>query len=128
MGIYKRDGVNPEWEPVPWKAVGPQADAQEMGFHQRAMKPLVWTKVDWSNFPDEGIFGKSRDYLLERDVAYVTTFDGEDLVLTQGLWHGFPDPPEWGLLSRVAGEESAKWEHWGHFPVLPVAWRLINAV
>ena len=56
MSIYKRDGVFPEWEPIPWNAKGPQVDEQERGFHQRALKPLAWTKVDWKDFPEKGIF------------------------------------------------------------------------
>lgn len=58
MSIYKRSEINPEWEPIPWNAHGPQVDEQERGFHARALKPLVWRKVDWKNFPENGIFGQ----------------------------------------------------------------------
>ena len=90
------------------------------------MKPLVWTKFDPMNFPEQGIFGKTKEWFTDHDIAYVTSFDGEDLILMQGMYHGFPDPPEWGLASRAAGQHGTAWEHWGHFAVLPVAWKLGN--
>jgi hypothetical protein len=124
MSIYRRDGVFPEWEPSPWNAEGPQVDSQERGFHQRALKPLVWTEVSWNDFPEHGVFGKSRDWFSKHEIAYVTTFDGEDMILIQGTWFGFPDAPEWGLASRPAGRNDAGWEMWGHFTDLPAAWRL----
>jgi hypothetical protein len=124
VSIYERHEVFPEWEPIPWEMNGPQADEQERGFHQRALKPLIWSKVDWKNFAAHGIFGCDRDWFLRNDVAYVSTFDNEDLVLFQNMWHGFPDPPEWGLASRPAGNTAAKWEMWGHFPMLPGAWQV----
>jgi hypothetical protein len=127
MSIYKRDSVFPEWEPVPWNAKGPQVDAQERGFHERALKPLVWTKVEWKDFPENGIFGRNRDWFSQNDIEYVTTFDGEDLILIRNTWYGFPDPPEWGLASRPAGNADTPWEMWGHFPHLPTSWLVPDA-
>ncbi len=122
MSIYRRDGVCPEWEPIPWDATGPAVDAQERGFHERAGKPLVWMKIDWQDFPSHGIFGQDRDWFVSRDIAYVTTFDDEDFVLIQNTWHGFPDPPEWGLATRLTANPRAGWSTWGHFASLPKAW------
>ncbi|QDT72020.1 hypothetical protein I41_11850 [Lacipirellula limnantheis] len=122
ISINKRDGALPEWEPIPWNAVGPQVDEQEKGFHQRALKPLVWTKVDWNEFPEDGIFGRDRDWFVDNDISYATTFDDEDLILIQNTYFGFPDPPEWGLASRPTGNAEARWEWWGLFPDLPAAW------
>lgn len=124
LSIYRRHDVFPEWEPIPWDAKGPQVDEQERGFHQRALKPLIWTKVDWKDFPEKGIFGRDRDWFSSHDVEFVTTFDDEDLILIRNTWSGFPDPPEWGLASRPAGNVEATWEMWGHFPALPGAWRV----
>ncbi|MBZ0171245.1 MAG: hypothetical protein K8E66_02595 [Phycisphaerales bacterium] len=121
MGIYKREEVCPEWEPIPWDAKGPQIDEQEKGFHQRSLKPIVWAKLDWDAFPDEGIFGRDRKWFMEREIAYVTTFEGEDLILIEHDYSGFPDPPRWALASRPAGSQ-AEWQVWGHFPKLPDAW------
>jgi hypothetical protein len=127
MSIYKRDDVLPEWEPIPWQATGPQADEQEKGFHQRSLKPLAWTKVDWKNFPENGIFGHDRDWFSRHDIAYVTAFDDEDLILIQNTWFGFPNPPQWGLASRPAGNAEASWELWGHFRNLPADWMVPGA-
>lgn len=128
MSIYKRHPVFPEWEPIPWDAEGPKVDDQERGFHQRALKPLVWTRVDWKNFPENGIFGGDRDWVSRHNVDYVTTFDGEDLILIRNPWHGYPDPPEWGLASRSSGNTEASWEMWGSFPCLPTAWLIPDTV
>jgi hypothetical protein len=49
MSIYKRHDVFPEWEPIPWDVKGPQVDEQERGFHQRALKRLIWTKINWKD-------------------------------------------------------------------------------
>jgi hypothetical protein len=125
MSLFKRDDVFPEWEPIPWDATGPQVDEQERGFYQRALKPLVWTKVDWKNFPESGIFGRDRHWFVSHDIEYVTTFDGEDLILIRNTWFGFPDPPEWGLASRLAGNAEASWRMWGRFPDLTAAWQVV---
>jgi len=127
MSIDKRDEVFPEWEPIPWDAKGPQVDQQEVGFHQCAIKPLVWRKVDWKCFPENGIFGLDREWSASHDIEYVTTFDDEDLILIRNTWFGFPDPPEWGLASRLTGDAAAEWKRWGHFPDLPSAWLLPDA-
>jgi hypothetical protein len=128
MSIYKRHDVLPEWEPIPWNAEGPQVDEQERGFHQRALKPLVWTKVDWKNFPEEGILGQNRDWFISLDIAYVTTFDDEDLILIANTYFGWPDPPRWGLASRPSGKAEARWVPWGCFPDLPTAWSVPDPV
>ena len=127
MSIYKRDDVFPEWEPIPWDAQGAEVFEQEMGFHERALKALIWTRVDWKNFPAQGIFGKDREWFSGHDVAYVTTFGDEDLILIRNTWFGFPDPPEWGLASRPAGNRESRWKRWGHFSDLPAAWRVPDA-
>jgi hypothetical protein len=127
MAIYQRHETNPQWEPFPWDAQGSQVVEQELGFHRRALKPLVWTKINWLNFPEEGIFGHDREWFSSHDIAYVATFDDEELVLIQNTWHGFPDPPEWRLASRSAGNAAARWQEWGHFPRLPEAWLMVGA-
>lgn len=128
MTNYNRHPAFPEWEPIPWNAAGPEVDKQLRGFHLRAVKPLVWTKVDWQDFPDDGIIGHDREWFVRQDIAYVATLDGEELILLRNTWSGFPDPPEWGLASRPAGNAEAEWEVWGHFPDLPANWRVPDAV
>ncbi len=127
MSIFKRDDVFPEWEPIPWNAKGPFVDEQEREFYRRAIKPLVWKKIPWQDFPEDGIFGQNREWFVEHEIEYVTSFDDEELVLIRGVWFGFPDPPEWGLASRRAGNPAASWEMWGHFPNLPSAWNVPDA-
>lgn len=127
MSLYRRDDVFPEWEPVPWDMTGAAADAQELGFHERAMKPVRWTRASWENVPESGLFGRDRAWFSSNDIACYATFDGEDLILIQNTWHGFPDPPEWGLASRPEGQAATPWSHWGHFPNLPVTWVMPGA-
>ena len=122
MSIYSRDEVLPEWEPVPYDAAGPVADKQEEGFHRRALLPLSWEKVEWKQFPENGIFGRGRDWFVGNDIVCVCTHDGEDLILIRNTWFGWSDPPEWGVASRPVGKLEAPWEMWGHFPGLPSAW------
>lgn len=122
-----RGDVFPDWEPIPWDAKGLRVLKQQRGFRKRARRPLAWTKVDRNNFPQGGIFGNNRDWFVGNDIEYVTTFDGEDLILIRNTWSGFPDPPEWGLRSRPAGDEQAQWQPWGHFPDLPAAWQFDEA-
>ena len=128
MTRYKQDPVFPEWEPIPWHEVGSQREEQERGFQKRALKPVAWKKVNWTAFPEAGIFGQTKDWFSRHEIAYVATFDAEDLVLIQNAFFGFPDPPEWGLASRPARNAAATWEMWGHFPELPAAWQVPDAV
>jgi len=118
MSIYCRDEVSPEWEPSPWPIDAEAADEQERGFHQRAQMFIGWAVIPWRDFPPEGLFGHEKDRLASSDVAYFASIDAEDFFLVDNTWHGFPDPPRWGLISCRDGQ----WKHWGHFPKLPSAW------
>jgi hypothetical protein len=122
MNTLKQDEVFPEWEPVPWDETGPKAEVQQQGFDARAGKALVWIKLEWESFPSAGIFGHDREWFMSRDIAFYTTCEGEDFILIRNTWHGFPDPPEWGLASRAAGTTQGDWSVWGCFPKLPKAW------
>lgn len=122
MSIYRRDEVAPEWEPMPRDLSGEAADTQEQGFHRRAMKPIAWHEVPRKAFPPKGIFGHARDWFISAEVDFFASFDGEDLLLLRSTWHGFPDPPEWGLASRQCGRVDVPWTMWGRFPDLPVGW------
>ncbi|MCP1576163.1 hypothetical protein J2S30_004542 [Herbaspirillum rubrisubalbicans] len=124
MSIYRRDDVSPAWEPIPWDIEGATADAQELGFHERAMKRISWLATPFDNFPQEGIFGQSRDWFVSNEIAFYATFNSEDLILIQNTWHGFPDPPEWRLASRPVDRASVSWSEWGHFSDLPALWNM----
>ncbi|BBF71065.1 hypothetical protein [Sphingomonas bisphenolicum] len=123
MSIYRRHEVLPEWEPIPYTLTGAEADEQELGFHERALKAIDWTRLPWKRFPSEGIFGKDKEWFEFVDAEFYAVVDGEDLILIQNIWHGFPDPPEWGLATKPMGQDVA-WSRWGHFPDLPASWRV----
>ena len=128
MSIYNRDEVFPEWEPIPWSLVRDAADEQERGFHHRSLKVIDWQAVPYKSFPHEGILGHKRDWFAEHEIDFYASLGGEDFVLIRNPWHGFPDPPEWGLASRPAGRRDLKWDWWGHFPNLPSAWSVPGIV
>lgn len=111
-----------DWKLVPWTIAGEDADAQEREFHQRARKAILWRPAPLRDFPSGGLLGQDRDWFVANDVAFVATVDGEDLVLIDNTWFGFPDPPRLGLASRPASDHHMPWRSWGHFPDLPGAW------
>lgn len=127
MSIYRRDEINPEWEPSPWPMDTQTANKQELGFHQRAHKPICWQPVPWNAFPERGVCGCTKEWLASVDVAFHATHDAEDLLLIDNVWFGWPDPPRWGLASRPSNQAKAAWTHWGHFPDIPVAWIVPDA-
>jgi hypothetical protein len=108
------------WEADPWDASDEIADAQLAGFLERASKPICWASIRQAG---SSVFGIEREKLTGCDVEYYATDDGEDLLLMQMAWHGFPDPPEWRLSSRPSGSENS-WQSWGYFADLPKSWRL----
>jgi hypothetical protein len=113
-----------EWEPTLWNAEPSRAREQREGFDQRSIKPLVWTKIDSNDFPEEGVFGHDLRWFISHDIAYVTTFEGDDMVLIQNTYFGFPDPPEWGMAARPTGTTTVGWKLWGYFSDLPHAWQI----
>lgn len=110
------------WEPFPHNAGWRAMLRQRRGFKERLRWPLVWTKIDWSDFPEGGVFGHDRAWCMEHEVYATCTHAGEDLVLVNLAWAGWPDPPEWGLWSRAGNDRSAQWRPWGHFALIPDAW------
>ncbi len=108
------------WEADPWDASDVVADAQLAGFRERAAKPIGWASIRKAG---QSVFGIERDKLIGGDVEFYAEHDGEDLLLMQLAWHGFPDPPEWRLASRPTGS-SGSWAPWGYFSDLPGNWRL----
>lgn len=109
-----------DWEADPWDASDAVADAQLAGFCERARKALVWTPV--LNAP-KSLFGIERQKLVGADVAYFATHDGENMLLMRLDWHGFPDPPEWRLVTLSSGSDDP-WKSWGYFATIPRSWQL----
>lgn len=126
MSIYRRDEISPEWEPAPWPMDTEAADLQEQGFHDRAQLAIQWSPIPWKTFPEDGIFGRPKDWFLSVDATFFATVGEEDLLLIDNTWSGWPDPPRWGLASRPQGQSNLPWERWGHFPNLPSAWHVPN--
>lgn len=105
------------WEADPWDASDAVAEAQLAGFRERAVKPVEWHSVRAAG----AVFGVENAKLTSADVEFFATRDGEEMLLMQLAWHGFPDPPEWRLATRRAGSEGP-WETWGYFEDLPECW------
>ena len=124
MTLFREVGGLPVWEPIPWEMTGPKADAQRNEFMARAAWEIIWTKAPFGNWPAEGVFGKPQKWFADHDANFYATLENEDMLLIQNIWHGFPDPPEWGLATRVEGHEDRRWSMWGHFSYLPMAWEV----
>lgn len=112
------------WEPHPWDLDAPAADIQRQGFQVRAMAPVHWQRIPYDALPAAGLFGMGRDQLIAAEAVCHATADDEDWLLIQLVWHGFPDPPEWGLWTRSRTAPERPWQSWGHFSAPPAAWRL----
>ena len=122
--MNQRDRVNSasnDWEADPWNASDELANAQLTGFQLRATKPLVWVPIRTSG---PSIFGVDVQELISEDVEFHATHDGEDMLLMQLVWHGFPDPPEWRLATRPRESADPTWASWGYFAHLPPAWKM----
>ena len=122
MSIYDRDEINPQWEPSPWPMNAKACDMQELGFQERATKPIKWDRIAWNAFPEKGIFGQSREWLASAEAECFATFDSEDLLLIENTWSGWPDPPRYGLASRPTDQPDAQWTKWGNFREIPAKW------
>jgi hypothetical protein len=110
-----------DWEADPWDTSDKVADAQLAGFQLRATKPLKWLSIRSAG---PSIFGVDVQKLIGTDVEFYTTYDGEDMLLMQLAWHGFPDPPEWRLATRPRESADQNWAPWGYFAQLPVDWTM----
>lgn len=108
------------WEADPWNASDEIADAQLAGFRERAAKAVDWASIRTAG---HAVFGIESAKLIGGDVEFYATHDGEEMLLMQLAWHGFPDPPEWRLASRPS-ESNGSWASWGYFENLPENWRL----
>jgi hypothetical protein len=108
-----------KWEADPWNASDAIADAQLAGFETRAVMPIVWTSIRTAG---PFVFGMDVTKLIGADVEFHATHGGEDMILMQLAWHGFPDPPEWRLATRPCDAVDQQWESWGYFEDLPEAW------
>ena len=110
-----------DWEADPWDASDEVADAQLAGFKLRALEPIEWHSVRSAG---PSVFGVEVQKLIGADVEFYAAYQGEELLLMQLAWHGFPDPPEWRLASRPRDGAGQDWETWGYFAHLPATWTM----
>jgi len=108
------------WEADPWDASDEVANSQLKGFQERAAKTIGWTLLPAAG---PSLFGIEKQKRVGADVGYFATHEGEDMLLMQLAWHGFPDPPEWRLATRSSGSVGP-WESWGYFADMPATWQL----
>ena len=92
------------WEADPSDTSDAIADAQLAGFRERAVKLVDWTSI---RKPVRSVFGIESAKLIGGDVEFYATHDGEDMLLMQLAWHGFPDPPTWRLATRPSGSNGS---------------------
>lgn len=116
------DALELYWEPTPYGLQVQKAERQASGFLERAGESIIWTRIPYGNFPSSGVFGKGRDWLLEKEIFYYAVHSDEELFLIQNTWCGFPDPLEWGLVSRPTATIATEWHDWGYFSALPSKW------
>lgn len=122
--MKQRDRINSasnNWEADPWDASDVLADRQLAGFQLRASKPIEWVSIRTSG---PVVFGVEVQQLIDADVVFYASHDGEEILLMQLPWHGFPDPPEWRLASRLTDNADPAWASWGYFADIPSAWKL----
>lgn len=117
----RMNSASNDWEADPWDASDEVAEAQLAGFNARAIKPIAWTSIATAG---RVLFGMEKERLRAAEVAFHASHDGEDMLLMQLDWHGFPDPPEWRLATRPCGASGPSWESWGYFADLPRAWTM----
>lgn len=122
--MNQKDRINSasnDWEADPWDASDKLANVQLAGFQLRATKPIAWIPIRISG---PSIFGIDVQKLIGADVEFHATHDGEDMLLMQLIWHGFPDPPEWRFATRPRECADLPWTSWGYFAQLPPAWKM----
>ncbi|GAB5482370.1 MAG: hypothetical protein Pars92KO_21270 [Parasphingorhabdus sp.] len=115
------------WEPIPWTFGFFSARRAKKAFLERANLSLNWSKAkdDW---PPAGELFDDADFAVKAGVGYVAETESEKLFLFHRDWFGFPDPPEWGLVSQTKIDGS--WKPLGSFEPLPATWKVpenINA-
>ena len=115
----RMNSASNRWEADPWDASDEVAEVQLAGFHERLARAIDWTSI---LEVDRSFSGVDVQTLRGADVQFCATHDGEDMLLMQLFWHGFPDPPEWRLMTRPT-ESRSQWMSWGYFADLPENWR-----
>jgi hypothetical protein len=119
--VQRMNSASNVWEADPWDASDQVADSQLAGFQVRAAKAIAWSPIRGG---PPVVFGRDVQRHIGADVEFYASHDGEDMLLMQLVWHGFPDPPEWRLATRPSDQPNAPWQSWGYFDQLPEAWKM----
>ena len=109
------------WEPIPWKLGFFASRKAKKGFAERAKLSLSWTPAD-AEWPPASALADDLDFARQTGTGFVAENDGEKFFLIQRDWFGFPDPPEWGLVSQ--SKTDGTWHRWGSFDDLPANWKV----
>ncbi len=121
---HRGSETSPTWESVPRDLTDEAARSQEYSFRKRAAEPILWAAVPWADPTALASVGRGAEWLRAQEAAYYAETDREELILIRRTFHGWPDPPEWGLMICLSGEDSGgPWLHLGSFDRLPPAWR-----
>jgi hypothetical protein len=121
----RMNSVAPEWEPSPWDSGEIEAEKQQAGYDLRTDWPIVWTAI-WLPDLSDGLFGQPRDWFARNDVSWHAQYAGEDLVLSENAWSGWPDAPRYGFASRESSRGDLPWKPWGCFDTLPEKWMFLE--
>ena len=107
------------WEPIPWKLGFLASRRAKKGFADRAKLPLEFSpaKGDW---PPEGELADDFDFARRTGTAFLAETETEKYFLIHRDWFGWPDPPEWGLVSQSKAD--GRWNRWGSFDDVPANW------
>lgn len=114
------------WEPIPWNLGFFRSRPLKRGFSERAGLTLVWRKAGGADWPSEEVVGSDFDWARQTGTGYVADGGAETLYLIDRDWFGWPDPPRWGLASRMKAD--GEWHIWGSFDEVPSAWSFTDEI
>jgi hypothetical protein len=109
------------WEPIPWPLGFFGARKAKKGFLERAKLALEFSPGT-NEWPPEDAFAGDFDFARRTGTGFVAETDDEKFFLIHRDWFGWPDPPEWGLVSQSKSDGS--WNRWGSFDDLPASWNV----
>ncbi len=107
------------WEPIPWRLGFFASRKAKKGFNQRAQFPLNFSPAT-SEWPPEHALADDFDFARRTGTGFMAETDDEKFFLIHRDWFGWPDPPEWGLVSQ--SKANGGWQRWGSFNELPAIW------
>jgi hypothetical protein len=107
------------WEPIPWQLGFFASRKAKKGFVDRRKLSLEFVPAD-QEWPPESALADDFDFARHTGTGFVAETDDEKFFLIHRDWFGWPDPPEWGLVSQSKADGS--WHRWGSFSDIPPSW------